>query len=177
VTCIVGLVDDGVVYIGGDSAGVSNSWLSLHADRKVFTNGPYVMGFTSSFRMGQLLQYALKPPAPPERGLERFMVTTFVDAVRRCLKDGGLARKENEVESGGAFLVGVGGRLFEISADYQVKEEVAPYASVGSGSVTALGAMYATEGLLPRDRIRLALGAAARFSTYVRRPFTIRKGP
>jgi len=177
VTCIVGLVDDGDVYIGGDSAGVSNSWLSLHANRKVFTNGPYVVGFTSSFRMGQLLRYALKPPPPPERGLDRFMVTTFVDAVRRCLKDGGLAKKENEVETGGAFLVGVSGRLFAVYGDYQVTEEVGSYDAVGSGASIALGAMYATEGLLPRDRLRLALGAAERFSTYVRRPFTIRKGP
>ena len=176
-TCIVGLVDDGEVYIGGDSAGVSNSWLSLHADRKVFVNGPYVVGFTSSFRMGQLLRYALKPPPPPERGLERFMVTTFVDAVRRCLKDGGLAKKENEVESAGVFLVGVSGRLFAISSDYQVTEEVGAYDAVGSGAVVALGAMYATEGFEPRYRIRLALSAAERFSTYVRRPFTIRKGP
>ena len=36
---------------------------------------------------------------------------------------------------------------------------------------------YATEGLDPRARVRLALGAAERFSTYVRRPFVIRKGP
>lgn len=176
-TCIVGLVDDGAVYIGGDSAGVSNSWLKLGAEPKVFTNGAYVMGFTSSFRMGQLLRHALKPPPPPERGLQRFMVTTFVDAVRRCLKDGGLAKRENEVESAGTFLVGVAGTLFEITDFYTVVEEIEPYASVGSGSVIALGAMYATEGLLPRDRIRLALSAAERFSTYVRRPFTIRKGP
>jgi hypothetical protein len=50
-TCIVGLVDGGRVWLGGDSAGVSGWDLTVRADRKVFRNGPYVMGFTTSFRM------------------------------------------------------------------------------------------------------------------------------
>ncbi|WP_245320978.1 hypothetical protein [Bradyrhizobium sp. NAS96.2] len=52
-TCIVGLVDKGQVFIGGDSAGVNAERLALvvRNDRKVFRNGDFVMGFTSSFRM------------------------------------------------------------------------------------------------------------------------------
>jgi hypothetical protein len=37
-TCIVGLVDKGDVYIGGDSAGVAGLSLSIRADEKVFGN-------------------------------------------------------------------------------------------------------------------------------------------
>jgi hypothetical protein len=59
-TAIVGLTDNGTVHIGGDSAGVSDWSLTIRADSKVFTNGPYVMGFTTSLRMGQLPRYALK---------------------------------------------------------------------------------------------------------------------
>src|SRR4051812_42965869 len=110
-TAIVGLVHDGTVHIGGDSAGGGGYSLTIRADAKVFTNGPYVMGFTSSFRMGQLLHHALKPPEP-DGDLEAFMTTTFIDAVRECLKTGGWAAKENEREEGGVFLVGVHGRLF-----------------------------------------------------------------
>lgn len=61
-TCIVGLVDQGNVWIGGDSAGVGGYDLMLRADQKVFRNGDFLMGFTSSFRMGQLLRYKLSPP-------------------------------------------------------------------------------------------------------------------
>jgi hypothetical protein len=111
VTAIVGLVHAGGVYVGGDS-GSSDGWReSVRTDPKVFRNGHYLMGFTTSFRMGQLLHHAFTPPAPAGR-LDRFMATTFIDAVRDCLKTGGFAQKTNEREAGGDFLVGVAGHLF-----------------------------------------------------------------
>ena len=55
-TCIAGLVHDGAVYLAGDSAGCSGWDLTVRADPKVFVSGSYVMGFTTSFRMGQLLR-------------------------------------------------------------------------------------------------------------------------
>jgi ATP-dependent protease HslVU (ClpYQ) peptidase subunit len=61
-TCIVGMVENGKVYIGGDSAGVSGFDYHIREDQKVFQNGDMIFGFTSSFRMGQLLQYSLKIP-------------------------------------------------------------------------------------------------------------------
>lgn len=171
-TAIVGLVHDDTVYIGGDSAGVSGLQLTVRADTKVFRNGPYLFGFTTSFRMGQLIHHALTPPAPKGR-LERFMSTTFIDAIRDCLKQGGWARKENEREEGGTFLVGVQGRLFVVYDDYQVGQAADGYAAVGCGDQIALGALYATAGLgmPPRKRVRLALAAAERFSAGVRAPF------
>lgn len=63
-TAIAGLVHDGRVLIGADSGGVAGWTLNVRKDSKVFTNGAYVMGFTTSFRMGQLLRWAFKPPAP-----------------------------------------------------------------------------------------------------------------
>lgn len=171
-TAIVGLVHDGGVYIGGDSAGVSGLQLTVRADSKVFRNGPYLFGFTTSFRMGQLIHHALTPPKP-KGPLERFMSTTFIDAIRACLKDGGWARRENDREEGGTFLVGVAGRLFVVYEDYQVGQAADGYAAVGCGDQVALGALYATAGagMPPRRRVRLALSAAERFSAGVRAPF------
>lgn len=171
-TAIVGLVHDGTVHIGGDSAGVGGYSLTVRADAKVFTNGPYVMGFTTSFRMGQLLRHALKAPEP-DGDLEAFMATAFVDAVRTCLKDGGWAKKDNEREEGGIFLVGAHGRLFCVHSDYQVAEAADGYAAIGCGEDIALGALYATarSRVAPQKRIKLALEAAERFSAGVRGPF------
>lgn len=171
-TAIVGLVHDGRVYIGGDSAGIAGYQLTVRADQKVFRTDRYVFGFTDSFRMGQLIRYSFEPPAPVTR-LDKFMATTFIDALRGCLKEGGYARKESEQESGGTFLVGVAGRLFRIGSDYQVGESVDAYDAVGSGDDLALGALYATPDRRPKERIRIALSAAERFSAGVRRPFTI----
>lgn len=175
-TCIVGLQDAGDVVIGGDSAGVEGYLSVVRADPKVFRNGPFVFGFTSSFRMGQLLRFRLSvPPRHNDVDVFEFMATDFVDAVRTCLKAGGFARQDSQVESGGTFLVGFAGRLFEIDSDYQVGEPADGYAAVGCGAELALGALHATVGLEAEERILRALRAAAHFSTGVRDPFKIER--
>lgn len=179
-TAIVGLAHNGTVYLGGDSAGVAGYSLVVRADAKVFANGPYVMGFTSSFRMGQLLRYAFQPPTLLGVGVEKtddvpkFMATQFIDAVRETLKGGGWLKKDSEREDGGTFLVGVRGRLFRISDDFQVGESADGYAAVGCGHEIAVGALYATAKtrMTPQRRVRMALEAAERFSAGVRAPFT-----
>lgn len=179
-TCIVGIVEredgrEGVI-IGGDSAGIGVRDLSVRADEKVFAIGEFVFGFTTSFRMGQLLRYRFVPPQFVEDAdVFGYMVTSFVEGVRQTLKDGGFAKKVNEEESGGTFLVGVRGRLFEIGSDYQVGENVIGFAAVGCGSQVACGAMYASAGRPAEERIRIALEAAERFSAGVRGPFVIKR--
>lgn len=173
-TCIAGVLHDGHVYIGGDSAGVAGLSLSVRADEKVFKIGDFVFGFTSSFRMGQLLRYSFTPPKrDPDIELSRYMCTSFVDAVRTCLKNGGFVRSVNGEESGGCFMVGYKGRLFTIEEDYQVAEPVDNYQAVGCGQDIALGVLYATDGVDPMERITLALKASERHSAGVRGPFTI----
>lgn len=174
-TCIVGIEHEGKVYVGGDSAGVGGLALTVRSDVKVFRNGETVMGFTSSFRMGQLLHYAFSPPHhDPSVELDKYMVTTFMDAVRQCLKDGGYAKKDREQEEGGVFLVGYRGRLFIVHDDYQVGSAVDGFAAVGCGDQIAHGALYATREWSDQEaRIRLALEAAERFSAGVRAPFRV----
>lgn len=174
-TCIVGLAENGAVYIGGDSAGVDSRYaLGVRADRKVFRNGDYIMGFTSSFRMGQLLAHVFKPPKRhPDTDLLAFMVSDFVNGVRQCLKDGGYAEKDKEVEKGGSFLVGYQGRLFAVHGDYQVADQVDGFDAVGCGDLIALGSMHASKDRPPKDRVQAALEAAERFSAGVRAPFHI----
>lgn len=174
-TCIVGVADRGRVVIGGDSAGVAGWSLTVRADRKVFRNGAYILGFTSSFRMGQLLRYAFQPPEPPDWDVYKFMATGFVDAVRKCLKDGGYAETNNGVEKGGHFLVGYGPHLFQVEGDYQVAVAEDGYAAVGCGQDVAVGSLYATKdiGLPPEARVKLALQASERHNAGVRGPFHI----
>lgn len=178
-TCIAGIAEDDVVYLAGDSAGCSGWDLTIRADPKVFTNGPYVMGFTSSFRMGQILRYAFSPPAPETADLHGFMCTAFVDALRTCLKDAGWAKKDSEQEQGGTFLVGVSGQLFRLESDYQVGSAADTYDAVGCGAAAALGALHVTgdTGLLPVQRLGKALAAAERFSNGVRGPVTVVRTP
>lgn len=175
-TCIVGLAYGGRVFMGADSAGVSGWDLTVRADSKLFERGPFLMGFTSSFRMGDLLRYRLEVPEHPELIADReYLATVFVDAVRACLKDGGFATKDKEAEAGGDFLIGYRGHVYTIHGDYQVAESLDGFMAVGCGAQAALGALYATgalvEGCTPDQRIELALKSAERLSAGVRGPF------
>lgn len=174
-TCIVGIVDkSGKVYLGGDSAGVAGYNMDVRADEKVFKKGEFIMGFTSSFRMGQLLRYKLEIPFhKPGVEIYEYMVTEFVEEVRKCLKNGGFARNNNGEESGGTFLVGYKGELFHIDADYQVGRYSLSYGSVGCGEDIAKGSLYSTTGKGPEERISEALSAAQQFSAGVREPFLV----
>ena len=173
-TCIVGLVDGAKVYIGGDSASTSSNDLVVRADGKVFRNGPFLLGFTTSWRMGQLLHYAFRPPLhDPDLDALAYLATAFVDAVRNCLKAGGYALRQNEQESGGDFLVGYRGGLYVVCSDYQVGQAVDNWMAVGCGAAYALGALYATQGEPARERVLKALQAAERHSAGVRSPFVV----
>ncbi len=174
-TCIVGIQTAGRVILGGDSAGLSG-WVRTHrADPKVSRIGAYLIGFTTSFRMGQIIRYADLPKPLDREGddLDRFIITEFVDAVRAVLKTAGFATKDKEVETGGTFLIGVSGRLYKISDDYQVGWSHDGYEACGVGWEIAYGALHATRGLKPETRIRRALDAAAHHSGGVHPPFTI----
>ena len=177
-TCIAGIKHQGKVYIGCDSAGVGGWEITSRKDPKIFISGKFAFGCTTSFRMIQLLRYRLKIPSLPvsDGQIHRYLSTDFVDAVRQCLKDGGMAEKEKDVEKGGTFMIGVHGRLFVIHDDYQVSESLDSYASIGSGAAYALGSLATSIGN-PIKRIKKALEVAAYFNMGVRGPFDIIKAP
>jgi hypothetical protein len=175
VTCIAGVVDGNRVVMGADSAGVGGWNLSLRADEKVFVKDKVIVGFTSSFRMGQLLRYTFQVPSHIENmDPFEYMVTSFVEGLRTCLRNGGFAQKANERETGGTFLVGYRGRLFSIQDDYQVEETICGYNACGSGEQIAVGSLFSSIGKMGEDRIRLSLQAAEAHSATVRAPFVIR---
>ena len=173
-TCIVGLVNNGNVYIGGDSAGVDSTSICIRKDKKVFVNGPFIMGFTNSFRMGQLLQFKFSPPDQTCSDDFEFMVTDFIDKVKECFIINGFLFDKDDSMSG-AFLVGYKSNLYIIDIDFQVGMVNTPFYSVGCGADLALGAMYATQGKKPEQRIKIALEAASEFSSGVAPPFNIVK--
>jgi ATP-dependent protease HslVU (ClpYQ) peptidase subunit len=175
-TCIVALKDGGRVFMGADSAGVGGWSRQNRMDPKIYRVGAMLIGFTTSFRMGQLLGYSLSlPHHHADVAVEKYMATVFVNAVRQCLKDGGWAGKEKEQELGGTFIAAYRGRIFEVQSDYQVAEREEPFSAVGCGEDLALGALYASDALFdnPEERVRLALKAAAAFSAGVHPPFRI----
>lgn len=173
-TCIVAVEHEGRVYMGGDSAAVSGLDIQAVVSPKVFLLGDILIGYTSSFRMGQLLEYNLEVPENKHGDDDlRYLVTGFVPAVRECLKAGGFTKIENGVEDGGSFLIGYKGKVYLVASDFQVTRMRDGFAAVGCGTYYALGALGATEILDAEKAVTLALEVSARFSAGVCGPFYV----
>jgi len=175
-TCVVALRHEGVIYMGCDSAGVGGYKRANRLDPKIYRVSGMLIGFTTSFRMGQLLGYSLTlPKHHADDPVENWMATEFINAVRTCLKTGGWAEKEKDQERGGTFLVAYRGHIFCVMSDFQVGENAEPYNAVGCGEDLALGSLFTSHGVVvaPRMRVRRALEAAGAFSAGVYPPFRI----
>lgn len=174
-TCIVAYKKDGVVYMGGDSAAVGGLEVHERKDAKVFIVQKFLIGYTSSFRMGQLLRFKLKVPKQGKESDYEYMCTKFIDEVRKVLTDNGFTRKDNNADEIGTFLVGYKGNIYGVCDDLQVGENLDDYDAVGCGSKYAHGALNILSRLdLEPEKIVLgALKTATKFSGGVRPPYII----
>lgn len=174
-TCIVGVVQNGEVFIGGDSAGTNSSYdQSIRTDEKVFKKGDMVFGFTTSFRMGQILRYCFKiPDHDPRIDDYEYLCSTFIDELMKCFKEKWYNGIKEKDDSGGTFIVGYKGNLYKIYSDFQVEKTIDKYSACGCGEPYAFGALKATESIDedPFSKIQKALEVAEYFSAGVKGPF------
>jgi ATP-dependent protease HslVU (ClpYQ) peptidase subunit len=167
-TCIVGLVDDTHMYIGGDAAINEDGHIIPMAVSKVFQRGDWLIGSAGSFATGQVLRHNFNIPAVDRDDIYEYMVVRFARQLRATLKRrGALTDYDSEV------LALYGGRAFSIDADFTVHETLQTYTAIGSGSWVALGSLYSTERRSPHNRVTTALRAAARFNSDVCAPFSV----
>lgn len=175
-TIIVALKHDGDIYMGCDSAGTRGiSEVRVRKDSKIAIRKGYVLGFTDSFRMGQLLQYEVDFPEPSKTGHFKFMVKKVIPKIRECFGNHGFTTVQHQNrETGGEFLIGFSGSLYHIFSDFQVAEMHLPYTACGCGDHYALGSLASTEGMKPRDRVLKALKVAGEFSNGIRAPYRLK---
>lgn len=173
-TCIIALKHKGKIHMGADSAGVADLDITSRKDSKIFIKNDMLFGFTSSFRMGQIIRYCFKiPDHRNDISNMEFLSSTFIRVLRRTFKENGYCREYNSEQSGGEFLIGYKGKIYHIGSDFQVGESLEIFDSCGCGKSYALGSMYSTKSSDPCSRIKEALSAAEKFSAGVRRPFNI----
>lgn len=177
-TCIVGYKKNKKVWIGGDSMAYGSvSHKTITSQPKVFivSDGTCEAGIgcTTSFRMMQLLRYKFKMPKVG-RDIFKYMCTDFVDSVIDCFAINKCITTEKGVASGGRFLVGLKGNLYEIQEDFQVSESKENFAAIGCGFYYALGAMQILDKmqLTPEDKIAKSIQIASVYSQ-VCAPITI----
>ncbi len=180
-TAIVGVVNDGDVWLGGDACGASPNWRAALKTPKLVElhtgSGTLVLGYTTSFRFGQILQYRTEPPYDVRKDAEEYLVKEFVPTVRNALQSEGWLKKENDREESGSALVGYRSRLFEFSSDLSFIETEVGLSAVGSGCEYALGAMLcaSNQQWAAIAILEAGLQAAAAFTPGVMAPFFIRK--
>jgi ATP-dependent protease HslVU (ClpYQ), peptidase subunit len=180
-TIITGIKYGNEIWIGGDSAGTDEFGdLSIRNDTKVFKKGNMLIGFAGSFRMGQLLRYALElPEHKSDVETMAYLVIDFCDAVRHCLSSRGqLLEKEGEAEGMfGEFLIAYRNELYYIGDDLQVGINRDGYAACGSGALYALGAlrhMFIHDSeWKPWDMVYNALNISCHHHAECRGPFNI----
>ena len=174
-TCIVGVRTKKKVILGGDSLGTS-SWSKWERnDPKVFKpERNVVMGFTTSFRMGQILQHRLDMPPVP-KGVDEFewMVVEFVPHLIKVFTENNWIKTPNERVEGGDFIVGINNKLFAVESDFQIHEGLNDYLAIGCGESFAEGCLFGNSHMKARDRVVQALDAASHHSAGVGGHYTI----
>ncbi len=179
-TAIAAVVHEDKIYVGCDSAAVyEDRGLIISNNHKVFINGDFIVGFTDSWRMGQILQYSFVPPKiGKDQDVMSFMVNDFANKTRECFKKYGYGIEDGEEgDIGGEYLIGFKSKLFLMQPDYAIIENSDTFGSVGCGRDVCWGSLYTTKdmNLTPENRIELALKSAQKYNTGVRSPFIIKK--
>lgn len=178
-TVVVAVADGRDVVMGADCGAVcfdpSGSAINeigrLTRAHKIFRNGAYLVGYCSSYRLGQAVMSCELPDPGPDLG--NHLRGPWMDVV--------VAAVEAEVERlgepqtpwpgtclGGQLLVGVAGQLFLVQPDGTVFEHEA--LAIGAGRPYAYGALHATKTQPGADRVAAALSAALEFSPMVAGP-------
>jgi len=169
VTCIVGIVKDDTVYIGGDrSVSDGTSVMSLSTP-KIYIRDEWIYGYAGSLGIGQIMQIIDIPILKKDDDPFMVLRMDMVDAFKSMMDNQGISiDDDNDTD----ILIGCRGRLFEFSpADWSVAEM--KETSIGSGGNFALGSLYTSIDKDPIDRIGLAIGAAITYSPTCQGPIDI----
>lgn len=153
-TVIIGYTDGNNVHMIADSTAVDGDFIQNIVQPKIFkinvAGHDMLIGYTSSFRMGQILQFYLKEKLLEANinkdNIYEFLCTTFIENIRAIFKEHGFQRTgDNQSEYGGTFLIGCMGRLFTVQDNYAVLEFKGNFASVGCAEPLATASLATFE--------------------------------
>ena len=179
-TCIIGLSRRDELIIGGDSAAINPAdyGLMIRDDTKVFEKGDFLIGFTSSFRMGQILRYSWSPPKPKKKQSDtEYIYTDVIESIRTSLKEKGFTTVEKGVETGGTFIIGYKNKVYLVDDDFQVGLSKEGRVTCGCGGEVALGAagMLINQDVDNEFIVRTSLAMATKYNGGVHHPYVILK--
>lgn len=165
-TVIVGLVDKGKLYMGGDRSTSDEKYIESMYEPKVSKHGKILFGYAGNVGVGQLITYQFE--FPQVETPEQFH-SDFTPALRAFIKEQGMSfSPDDDVEC----LVGAAGYMWAMHLwDFQA----IPYSktALGSGGGIALGSLYSDKSKSMNTRIENAIEAACEYVTTCKLPFDI----
>ena len=169
-TTIIAIQKDDGVQFGADSQVTANNKMYSHDKMaKITQRGQYIIAGAGEVAPCDIAQHIWEPPIPTandKKDLYHFMIAKVVPSLKQAFKDNDYKLDtDGDEETRFAFLIAVGGHVFEIADDFSVVLDKSGFYGVGSGSSFALGALHA--GATPA----LALKIAAENDAYTSAPF------
>lgn len=144
-TCIIALkTKEGHNVIAGDLMASNGHHFNKIKTSKIFTKGDQcIIGYTSSFRMGQILEFGWDMP-PRIEGLtdEQYMCNNVMSSLRSAFHKQGFGGRDIIEDIGGTFLILYRDKLFMVQSNYSVLEYEDDVLAVGSGTDAALAVMH-----------------------------------
>ena len=157
-TCIIAHTDGVSSFIAGDKLGSNGftktvqtepkvfekEFIKLHDDGLTRTKEVMALGYTTSFRMGQLLNYNLNlPEQDASQTLSQYLVLKVIPIIRQMFKEEWGARDASQDVGGGQFIILHNHTIYEVQEDFSVLQPKTRITAVGSGTYHAIAAMQA----------------------------------
>jgi len=169
---IVGIIDNGKVWMGADSyATTAEGERRRIINKKMFYNHPYLIGHVGVIRTGQVIRSEyFNPPKD---------IFEFPDKIREQLEiKGCLAvnpEDQTSIQSSNFLIATPNGKLFEILTDFQMNE-LKDFVAIGSGAPYALGSLWTTRTWSnSKRRIMAALKASTTYDMATGPPYVIKE--
>ena len=161
---------DGVRFGADAQVTAGNGRVARHTQMvKISERGAYVIAGSGECAPCDIAQHIWEPPVPKAtdyNDLYHFMIAKVIPSLKACFKEQEYKWNEpDDDETKFAFLIAVGGQVFEVADDMSVMLDGNGFYGVGSGSSYAIGALCAGA------TIEEALKIAARNDAYTSAPF------
>ena len=168
-TTIVAIQYEDRVVIGADSQVTATRKFSHPQMIKVSERGQYLIagsGLSAACDIAQHIWIPPKPTVEDRKDLYHFMIAKVIPSLKQCFKDNDFRLEgDKDEETRFAFLIAIGGEVFDLADDFAVSLDDSGHYAIGSGSSLALGA------LAHEATIEEALEIAASKDPYTSAPF------
>lgn len=153
------------IWLGSDSRAAGKDDAMPCATPKLGSFDGFSFGYCGSFRFGQVLLHAFRPPKHPKNvDTDDYMFTLWLESLREYMSEYGIVKSENGIESAddADCIIVYRDEVYLLQSDLSLLKPIEPYAAIGSGASYAIGALFALAGteMPAQTRVEVAVECA-----------------